>query len=57
MAFVKFEEAVQEIFAVELLTGSNYPDLINHDVDLISRSYVLSEEALADVPAENVSGS
>jgi uncharacterized protein (TIGR03032 family) len=52
VAFVQFEDAVQEIFAVEMLAGIRYPDLINHDADLIGRSYVLPDAALADVPAE-----
>jgi hypothetical protein len=51
-AFVKFEDAVQEIFAVEALAGIRFPDLINHDVELIGRSYVLGEAALAQVPRE-----
>lgn len=50
VAFCRFEDAVQEIFAVELLAGSLFPDLINHDVELIGRSYVLGDEALARVP-------
>jgi uncharacterized protein (TIGR03032 family) len=31
VAFLKFEEAVQEIFAVALLPGMRFPDLINDD--------------------------
>lgn len=56
LAFCKFEDALQEIFAVELLGGALYPDLINHDAELIGRSYVLSDEALSDVPEELRSG-
>ncbi|MCH8924061.1 MAG: DUF4915 domain-containing protein, partial [Planctomycetes bacterium] len=52
VAFVKFEDAVQEIFAVELLPGVRFPDLINDDAKLIASSYVLPDEALADVPKE-----
>ncbi len=52
VAFCKFEEGVQEIFAVELLTGIRFPDLVNHDLELVSHSYVLDEAALADVPDE-----
>jgi len=52
LGFVKFQDAVQEIFAVEVLRGSRYPDLINHDLDLIGKSYVLPQEALCDVPGE-----
>lgn len=50
VAFVKFEDAVQEIFAVELLPGVRFGDLINDDAKLIASSYVLPDEALADVP-------
>ncbi|MEM8943910.1 MAG: TIGR03032 family protein [Planctomycetota bacterium] len=51
VAFCRFEDAVQEIFAVEVLSGCRFPDLINHDAELIGRSYVLDDAALADVPA------
>ncbi len=50
VAFVKFEDAVQEIFAVELLRDMRYPDLINDDADLIGSSYEIPDSALADVP-------
>jgi len=50
LAFVRFEDAVQEIFAVELLLGTNYPDVANHDLELIGGSYVLSDEAISLVP-------
>jgi uncharacterized protein (TIGR03032 family) len=50
VAFCRFEDAVQEIFAVEILAGSLFPDLINHDAELIGRSYVLGDAALAEVP-------
>jgi len=50
IAFCKFEEGVQEIFAVEVLPGIRFPDLINHDAELIGRSYVLGDEALKQVP-------
>ena len=52
VAFVRFEEAVQEIFAVEALPGMRFPDVVNHDVDLIGSAYVLPETAMAEVPAE-----
>jgi uncharacterized protein (TIGR03032 family) len=52
VAFVRFEDAVQEIFAVEALLGVRFPDLINHDPELIGASYVLGDDALADVPPE-----
>jgi uncharacterized protein (TIGR03032 family) len=52
VAFVRFEDAVQEIFAVDALLGVRFPDLINHDPELIGASYVLGDDALADVPQE-----
>lgn len=52
IAFVRFEDAVQEIFAVEVLANAGFPDLINHDAEMIGRSYVLSDAALALVPSE-----
>lgn len=52
IAFVKFEDAVQEIFAVEVLTGSTYPELVNEDRELLSGSFELPNAMLADVPPE-----
>jgi len=52
VAFLKFEEAVHEIFAVALLSGMRFPDLINDDAELVGSSFVLPDNALADVPAE-----
>lgn len=48
VAFLKFEDAVQEIFAVELLDAA-FPDVINEENDLFKTSYVLPEAALAEV--------
>lgn len=52
IAFCKFEEGVQEIFAVEFLPGTQFPDLVNHDAELIGNSYVLGDEALEQVPKD-----
>ena len=52
VAFLKFEEAVQEIFAVCLLPGMRFPDLINDNAELVGSSFVLPDAALRDVPAE-----
>jgi uncharacterized protein (TIGR03032 family) len=51
VAYLKFEDAVQEIFAVQLLPGRRFPDLINDNNALIADSFVLPEPALADVTA------
>ena len=50
VAFCRFEEGVQEIFAIELLSGTRFPDLVNHDAELIGHSYVLGDDALKQVP-------
>lgn len=50
IGFVKFEDAVQEIFAVEVLSGSVYPEVVNEDRDLLARTYELADEVLQSVP-------
>ena len=51
VAFLKFEEAVQEIFAVQVMPGRRWPELLNDDPKLLADSFVLPDEALADVPS------
>jgi len=51
VAMLRFEEAVQEVFAVQLLPGRRYPDLINDDANVLENSFVLPDEALDSVPA------
>ena len=50
VAFVKFEDAVQEIFAVEVLSGMRYPEVITDNKELLAGSFVLPDDALAEVP-------
>jgi uncharacterized protein (TIGR03032 family) len=49
-AFLRFEEAVQEIFSVQVLPGYCFPDVINDDPPRIADSFVLPDQALGDVP-------
>ena len=51
VAFVKFEDAVQEIFAVEI-APHRFPELINEEKDLLDGSFELPDDALAGVPPE-----
>jgi len=51
VALLRFETAVQEVFAVTVLPGRMYPDLINDDDKLLENSFVVPDAALADVPA------
>lgn len=49
VAFVKFEDAVQEIFAVQAIANITFPEIINEQSDLLSSAYVLPDSALAEV--------
>ena len=46
---------MQEIFAVKVLPNLRFPEIIDWDEQLIGSSYVLPDEALADVPKERLS--
>jgi uncharacterized protein (TIGR03032 family) len=52
VAFVRFEDAVQEIFAVVVLPGRRFPEVVSEDPTLQAGSFVLPDDALDDVPAE-----
>jgi uncharacterized protein (TIGR03032 family) len=51
VALLRFDTTVQEIFAVTVLPGRRWPELINDDESLLENSFVLPDAALADVPA------
>ncbi len=51
VALLRFETAVQEVFAVTVLPGRRYPELINDDDTLLENSFVVPDAALADVSA------
>jgi uncharacterized protein (TIGR03032 family) len=51
LALLRFETAVQEVFAVTVLPAKRYPDLINDDQKLLENSFTVPDAALADVPA------
>ena len=46
-----FEAGVQEVFAVQVLPGIRYPEVLTDGVndELLSNSFMLPDEALADV--------
>lgn len=52
VGFVKFEDAVQEIFAVQILHHARFPELVNEDKELLGNSFILPDEARTDVPTE-----
>ena len=49
VAFLKFEDAVQEVFAVALLPGIRFPDVLTASDSRVGLSYALPDEALKDV--------
>lgn len=49
LGFLRFESGVEEIFAVQILAGIRYPEMLMPDDPLINLTYVLPDEALAEV--------
>jgi hypothetical protein len=49
LGFLRFDAGVQEIFAVQLLRGIRFPELLEWSDERLGNSYVLPDEALADV--------
>jgi uncharacterized protein (TIGR03032 family) len=52
VAFLRFEEAVQEIFSVQVLHGIRFPEIMDANNRHLASSYTLPDEALADVPPQ-----
>ena len=52
VAWLKFDDCVQEIFAVTVLPNSRSPDLINDRSDVISDTFLVPDEALSSVPED-----
>ena len=46
VAFVKFEDALQEIFAIQILQGIIGPDLVNDEIEVVHSCYELPKEAM-----------
>jgi len=51
VGLLRFDTAVQEVFAVAVLPGRRYPDLINDDQSLLENSFVVPTEYLGEVAA------
>jgi uncharacterized protein (TIGR03032 family) len=50
VAFLRFEGAVQELFAVQVLAGLGYPEVAPEDDPLLTDSFDLPTAALREVP-------
>ena len=55
VGFLRFEAGVQEIFAVQVLRGMRFPELLEWNDQRLFDSYVLPDEALAEVALPSVS--
>ncbi len=52
VAFLRFEAGVEEIFAVQVLPGRRFPELLNdQSEDHVANSFVLPDDALAETLA------
>lgn len=49
VAFLRFEEGVQEIFAINVLPA-RFPEMLEWNDEQLKHTYVVPDEALADVP-------
>jgi uncharacterized protein (TIGR03032 family) len=49
VGFLRFSEQVQEIFAVQVLDGIRFPEVVTDD-DRLTGAFVLPDEALSQVP-------
>jgi hypothetical protein len=50
LGFLRFEAGVQEIFAVQVLPNTCFPELLEWDDERVGFSYVLPDAALAQTP-------
>lgn len=49
VGFLRFESGVQEIFAVQVLPGVGFPEVLEWEDERLSHSYVLPDAAMAEV--------
>ena len=49
VGFLRFEAGVQEIFAVQVLPGMRFPEVLEWGDERLAHSYVLPDAALAEV--------
>jgi uncharacterized protein (TIGR03032 family) len=56
VAFLKFGDAVQEVFAVQAVHGMLSPEILNEDSDLVQTTYALRPEAYGEMDLPVSSG-
>jgi uncharacterized protein (TIGR03032 family) len=50
LGFLRFASGVEEIFAVQVLPGRRFAEFLAWDDERVAHSYMVPDEALADVP-------
>ncbi|HEU4324275.1 MAG TPA: TIGR03032 family protein [Roseiflexaceae bacterium] len=50
LAFLRFEQGVEEIFAVQVLPDTRFPEILEWDDPHVDHAYVLPDAALAETP-------
>jgi uncharacterized protein (TIGR03032 family) len=55
VAFLRFEGAVQEIFSVQVMANTRFPDLLEDEDDLLGTTYVLPEASLQNFDSASIS--
>jgi uncharacterized protein (TIGR03032 family) len=51
VAFLTFEDAVQEVFAVQVMPGIKFPEILVDDSPLVNLSYVLPDATMEEIQA------
>jgi len=54
LGFLRFEAGVQEIFAVQVLSNTRFPEILEGEDERLSHSYVLPDAALTETPLAEV---
>ncbi len=54
LGFLRFESGVQEIFAVQVLPNTGFPEMLEWEDEHLAHSYVLPDAALAETPLAEV---
>jgi hypothetical protein len=49
IGFVRFEGDVEEIFAVQVLHNTKFPELLEKSDELLNTTYIIPQESLKDV--------
>jgi uncharacterized protein (TIGR03032 family) len=54
VAFLRFEGVVQEIFSVQVMANTRFPDLLEDEDDLLGSTYVLPEASLQNFDSASI---